>query len=192
MPFLPYQCLPCLASRRHETTRHNAYKTEALTSTGAGALRSSSNGGAPRFRRPAPITTRPYAILHFHRRINYIQTINAASTPSPLPTNHPPTGVYSIRTCYIICFVMFLIVVGSASLGIYYTVRFDKMGDGFTAASWIVAIGALSLAGPLARHYPHCSCWVRGYLIRMSCGGSTLCQICEDLVRRLSWGSKAQ
>lgn len=54
---------------------------------------------------------------------------------------------------------MFLIVAGSASLGIYYTVRFDKMGDGFTAAGWIVAIGTLALAGPLARHYPYCSCW---------------------------------
>lgn len=54
---------------------------------------------------------------------------------------------------------MFLIVVGSATLGIYYSVRYDKMGDGFTAAGWIVATGTLLLAGPLARHYPSCSCW---------------------------------
>lgn len=62
---------------------------------------------------------------------------------------------------------MFLIISGSASLGIYYTLRFNRMGDGFTAASWIVAIGALALAGPLARHYPYCSCW--GLRIPYSC-----------------------
>lgn len=57
------------------------------------------------------------------------------------------------------CSIMALVVIGSGVLGIYYTVQFDRMGDGFTAASWIVAIGAMALAGPMARHYPHCSCW---------------------------------
>ncbi|KAH6967227.1 hypothetical protein EDB82DRAFT_355502 [Fusarium venenatum] len=72
----------------------------------------------------------------------------------------PPASFFIPRPCYVFCFLMFLVIGGSASLGIYYSVRYDKMGDGFTAAGWIVAIGALILAGPLARHYPHCSCWV--------------------------------
>ena len=80
--------------------------------------------------------------------------------PSLFPESaKPPASFYLPRPCYIFCFLMFLIVAGSASLGIYYTVRYDKMGDGFTAAGWIVATGTLLLAGPLARHYPNCSCW---------------------------------
>ncbi|CZR37979.1 uncharacterized protein FPRO_06830 [Fusarium proliferatum ET1] len=80
--------------------------------------------------------------------------------PSPLeiadvPTERPPR----FRPCYIMCSIMVLVVIGSGVLGIYYTVQFDRMGDGFTAASWIVAIGAMALAGPMARHYPHCLCW---------------------------------
>jgi hypothetical protein len=80
--------------------------------------------------------------------------------PSLFPAStSPPASFFIIRPCYAFCFLMFLIIGGSASLGIYYSVKYDKMGDGFTAAGWIVAIGTLILAGPLARHYPHCSCW---------------------------------
>ncbi|KAF5719547.1 hypothetical protein FMUND_4650 [Fusarium mundagurra] len=80
--------------------------------------------------------------------------------PSPLEIADVHTERPSrFRPCYIICSIMALVVIGSGVLGIYYTVRFDRMGDGFTAASWIVAIGAMALAGPMARHYPHCSCW---------------------------------
>ncbi|KAF5983069.1 SesB, P-loop containing protein [Fusarium bulbicola] len=80
--------------------------------------------------------------------------------PSPLEIVDVPTERPSwFRPCYIICSIMALVVIGSGVLGMYYTIRFDRMGDGFTAASWIVAIGAMALAGPMARHYPHCSCW---------------------------------
>ncbi|KAI1044093.1 hypothetical protein LB505_010534 [Fusarium chuoi] len=80
--------------------------------------------------------------------------------PSPLEIADVPTERPSrLRPCYIMCSIMALVVIGSGVLGIYYTVQFDRMGDGFTAASWIVAIGAMALAGPMARHYPHCSCW---------------------------------
>ncbi|KAF5572559.1 P-loop containing protein [Fusarium pseudoanthophilum] len=81
-------------------------------------------------------------------------------SPSPLEIADISTERPSrFRPCYIICSIMALIVIGSGVLGIYYTVRFDRMGDGFTAASWIVAIGVMTLAGPMARHYPRCSCW---------------------------------
>lgn len=90
------------------------------------------------------------------------RTNNAVSSLLPLPMSTNPTASFSaVRPCYIICSAMLPIVIGSAILGIYYTVRFDKMGDGFTAAGWIVAIGTLALAGPVARHYPHCTCWSR-------------------------------
>jgi hypothetical protein len=160
MLFLPYQCLPCLASRRRGTSRRNACNTETLASTGIRAVKFSKNGRASCVRRPVSTTTRPDARPQSPRPINSIPTTNAASSPLPFQTtNYRPTGIFKVRPCYIICFLMFLIIAGSASLGIYYTVRFDKMGDGFTAASWIVAIGTLALAGPLARHYPYCSCW---------------------------------
>ncbi|SCN93045.1 uncharacterized protein FFE2_07565 [Fusarium fujikuroi] len=80
--------------------------------------------------------------------------------PSPLEIADVPTERPSrFRPCYIMCSIMVLVVIGSGVLGIYYTVQFDRMGDGFTAASWIVAIGAMALAGRMARLYPHCSCW---------------------------------
>jgi hypothetical protein len=49
------------------------------------------------------------------------------------------------QLCYVICSIMPLVVIGSGVLGIYSTVNFDKMGDGFTAAGWIVAISVLWL-----------------------------------------------
>jgi hypothetical protein len=102
--FFPYQCLPSLASRRHETSRHNASKIQTLASTGIRAVRSSNNGGAPRFRRPAPTTTRPYARSHSPQPISSIQTANAALSPLPIPaTNYRPTSVFQLRPCYIIC-----------------------------------------------------------------------------------------
>lgn len=75
---------------------------------------------------------------------------------------NPKAGLFTLRPCYIIYIGMLLIMLGSGALALYYTICLDKMGDGFTAASWIVAIGAMALAGPLARHYPHCTCWNRG------------------------------
>ncbi|KAJ5745892.1 hypothetical protein N7520_011074 [Penicillium odoratum] len=68
-------------------------------------------------------------------------------------------GFFRFRTCVVLFFLIFLNVAGSAILGIYWAIRFDKMGDGFTAAGWLVAIGTLLLAGPIAYHYPRCSCW---------------------------------
>ncbi|KAG8670518.1 hypothetical protein FPOAC2_09880 [Fusarium poae] len=89
-----------------------------------------------------------------------LQISNEILAPSVSPeSTSSPASFFISRPCYVLCFLMFLVIGGSASLGIYYSVRYDKMGDGFTAAGRIVAIGTLVLAGPLARHYPHCSCW---------------------------------
>jgi hypothetical protein len=52
----------------------------------------------------------------------------------------------------------------SCFLGIYFTL--DKtygysMGDAFTLAGWVVAVGAFISSGVLAQHYPRCTCWER-------------------------------
>jgi hypothetical protein len=60
---------------------------------------------------------------------------------------------------------MFTSFVGlSCFLGVYFTVETKyghSMGDAFTLASWVVAIGAFVSSGVLARHYPRCKCWER-------------------------------
>lgn len=77
------------------------------------------------------------------------------------PAGAPPTAadIALLRPCYIMCLVMLLVITGSASFAIYWTLHFGKMGDGFTAASWMVAVGTLALAPAVARHYPYCTCW---------------------------------
>lgn len=54
---------------------------------------------------------------------------------------------------------MSLIITGSAAFAMYWTIRTGAIGDGFTAASWLVAVGTLIVAVPVARHYQHCRCW---------------------------------
>jgi hypothetical protein len=68
------------------------------------------------------------------------------------------------RTCYLIA-AMFASFVGlSCFLGVYFTVETKygySMGDSFTLAGWVVAIGAFVSSGVLAKHYPRCTCWER-------------------------------
>ena len=35
------------------------------------------------------------------------------------------------------------------------------MGDAFTLAGWVVAVGAFVSSGVLAQHYPRCDSWER-------------------------------
>jgi hypothetical protein len=49
-------------------------------------------------------------------------------------------------------------------LGIYFTVNKSygySMGDAFTLARYVVAVGAMVSSGALALHYPRCKCWGR-------------------------------
>jgi hypothetical protein len=41
---------------------------------------------------------------------------------------------------------MFLVILGGAAFATYWTVHVNAMGDEFTAASWIVAVGILVVA----------------------------------------------
>jgi hypothetical protein len=57
----------------------------------------------------------------------------------------------------------------SSFLGIYFTVKKEygySMGDSFTLASYIVAVGAFVSTAVLAYHYPRCKCWDRGTGLR--------------------------
>jgi hypothetical protein len=68
-------------------------------------------------------------------------------------------------TCWIIVPLGVLIIAGSLAVGLYYSIAEDRMGDGFTTAGFIIAVGTLMLAIPITQHYPHCKCWKRkGFL----------------------------
>ncbi|KAI9698326.1 MAG: hypothetical protein M1820_007488 [Bogoriella megaspora] len=64
-----------------------------------------------------------------------------------------------VPTCWVIIVLGFLVVTGSLAIGLYFTIAQNRMGDGFTTAGWIVAVGTLGLAVPVAKHYPRCQCW---------------------------------
>lgn len=61
--------------------------------------------------------------------------------------------------CWVLILLAAVFICGSLTVGLYYSIARDRMADGFTAASWITAVGTLALAFPAAKHYPHCKCW---------------------------------
>lgn len=65
-------------------------------------------------------------------------------------------------TCWILLLFAILFIGGSLAVGLYYSVAEDRMGDGFTVAGWMTAVGTLILAVPITQHYPHCKCWTNG------------------------------
>jgi hypothetical protein len=57
-------------------------------------------------------------------------------------------------------FAVFVIL--SLSLGVYFTLEKEygySMGDSFTLAGYVLAVGTIISAPILAYHYPHCKCW---------------------------------
>jgi len=64
-----------------------------------------------------------------------------------------------VRPCYLLVTLGFLVIGGSLAVGLYYSIAKDRMGDGFTTAGWMTAVGTLILAAPMAKHYPYCRCW---------------------------------
>ena len=79
-----------------------------------------------------------------------------------------------IWPCYLLVALGLLVIGGSLAVGLYYSIAKDRMADGFTTAGWMIAVGTLVLAAPMAKHYPHCRCWVTRY--------SVLCQGCNTQV----------
>lgn len=69
------------------------------------------------------------------------------------------------RACFLIIALFFVFVLLSSFLGAFFTVNKQygySMGDAFTLAGWVIGVGAFSLMGIAAWHYPRCRCWDRG------------------------------
>jgi hypothetical protein len=50
----------------------------------------------------------------------------------------------------------------SCFLGVFFTVNKSygySMGDAFTLAGWVLAVGAFMSSAILAYHHPRCKCW---------------------------------
>jgi hypothetical protein len=92
--------------------------------------------------------------------IDLPQNLPASSGHSQGPKSTTKlTGLWRIKTCYLLIAIAVLAIGGSLAVGVFYSVSEDRMGDGFTTAGWMVAVSTLVLAAPMAKHYPHCRCW---------------------------------
>jgi len=135
-----------------------------------------------RFRRhfdeELPLDTRSPILLPYTPLDNsspLAQSVNPSNSGKILvqPSKKPA----ALLTCWIIIFLVLTVALGSAAVGLYFSVGENKIGDGFTTATWVIGVGALLLAGPIAYHYPHCKCWKRrdGYL--RSCWFLIICAL---------------
>jgi hypothetical protein len=103
---------------------------------------------------------------HGHQTL-LLEELSPASTVS-LPSSQGLTfanALQRIRPCYLLVTLGFLVIGGSLAIGLYYSIAKVRMGDGFTTAGWMTAVGTLVLAAPMAKHYPHCKCWDTGYTV---------------------------
>jgi hypothetical protein len=106
-------------------------------------------------------TTGPSQAVMDLARISQAQTLSMAPTgsasTSSTTTKHKRR--LSLPTCWIIIMLASLVVGGSLVVGLFYSIAKDQMGDGFTVAGFIIAVGTLALAVPITQHYPRCRCW---------------------------------
>lgn len=68
------------------------------------------------------------------------------------------------RGCVLIISMFAVFVALSCFLGVFFTVKKEygySMGDSFTLAGYVVAVGAFITAPVLVYHYPRCKCWDR-------------------------------
>lgn len=63
--------------------------------------------------------------------------------------------------CYLLAALGLLFISSSSAVGIYYSITKNAMGDGFTTAGYMLAVGTLVVTPPAAYHYQHCRCWRR-------------------------------
>ena len=90
-----------------------------------------------------------------------------ASTPETSEAN-PPKVQKNKKDCYFIAVSAFLIVAGSTTIALYFLIAQNRMQDGFSAASNILAAGTMLLGPWIAMHYPRCSCR-RPWCLRSNC-----------------------
>ncbi|KAK3704787.1 hypothetical protein LTR37_013618 [Vermiconidia calcicola] len=119
---------------------------------------------------PYVLTDRGFELRHVDRTRDDTQTGNYryqtaaahSSDASVTATNSvfpDPSENSKWRPCWLIVVLAGLIIGGSLAVGLYYSIAEDRMGDGFTTAGFMVAVGTLVLAVPITAHYPHCKCW---------------------------------
>jgi hypothetical protein len=66
------------------------------------------------------------------------------------------------RGCYIVALLMTGFIGLSVFLGLFFTINKEygySMGDSFTLAGYVIAVGALITSLLFALHYPRCDCW---------------------------------
>lgn len=64
-----------------------------------------------------------------------------------------------IPFCYLLSALAFIFISSSSAVGLYFSIAQNAMGDGFTTAGFILAVGTLTVTPPAAYHYQHCRCW---------------------------------
>jgi len=64
-----------------------------------------------------------------------------------------------IPFCYLLAALVFIFISSSSAVGLYYSIAQNAMGDGFTTAGFILAVGTLVVTPPAAYHYQNCQCW---------------------------------
>jgi len=103
---------------------------------------------------------------HGHQPLLLEQLSSTSNESSPSTQGFTIANVLPhLRPCYLLVTLGFLVIGGSLAVGLYFSIAKDRMGDGFTTAGWMTAVGTLVLAAPMAKHYPHCKCWKAGYTI---------------------------
>ncbi|KAF8857455.1 hypothetical protein BDZ45DRAFT_726730 [Acephala macrosclerotiorum] len=85
-------------------------------------------------------------------------------TLTPNPINTPTAAVHSTspRGCLLILSMVASFILFSCIAGLYFTLEKShgySMGDAFTLAGYIVAVGALVSTAAMAKHWPSCRCW---------------------------------
>lgn len=82
------------------------------------------------------------------------------------PAHDPPDlrGTALLRRipfCYSLAALAFVFISSSSAVGLYYSIAQNAMGDGFTTAGFILAVGTLIVTPPAAYHYQHGRCWTK-------------------------------
>ena len=116
------------------------------------------------------ITSQPEVrIQHEFRKILHAEHRLLALSPQALGQSiTTPRNVSALvptakpRGCFIIIALFASFVILSLFLGVYFTLKKENgysMGDSFTLAGYVIAVGTVISAPILAYHYPHCKCW---------------------------------
>lgn len=95
------------------------------------------------------------------------QLVSTPHQPESVPTSTPDTANAATHTtgprgCILILTMVASFIVFSCLTGLYFTLdqrHGYSMGDAFTLAAYIVAVGALVSTAAMARHWPSCRCW---------------------------------